>query len=342
MEYAGHGDLLDYIKLHGVLPEPKARTMYHQMCQAVNYLHSNHIAHRDLKCENLLLDTDNNIKVTDFGFARFFGDITDLCSTYCGSMAYAAPEIVQGISYHAPQHDIWALGVVLFIMLCAEMPFDDSDPHQMLRDQLQGNLRFPNKTTMSLVARDLIENILQVNVSGRYTLIQIFQHPWMNTEGTSTTLSGIPVSGGTSIDGHESVFRQGAHSRDHNVVKVSFGTQTIKGLPSLPQSPQPSSPPPTPPPTPPPRPAVGMSVTVSQKSSEDDGGIHRNPKGSAPLVDWGTSDSEGTCTDFLISLVKGPEGVGMSSGSGVNDEGLAGGSGRPSGSREKKEEGNSY
>ena len=74
---------------------------------------------RDLKCENLLLDYQNNIKVSDFGFARFYEDPTPntLSKTFCGSAAYAAPEILQGISYFPPLHDIWAMGVIMYIMV---------------------------------------------------------------------------------------------------------------------------------------------------------------------------------------------------------------------------------
>lgn len=71
---------------------------------------------RDLKCENLLLDNQNNIKVSDFGFARNFiaGDVS---KTFCGSAAYAGPEVLQGQPYHLPLHDVWAMGVILYIMV---------------------------------------------------------------------------------------------------------------------------------------------------------------------------------------------------------------------------------
>ena len=69
-----------------------------------------------MKCENLLLDSLNNVKVSDFGFCREFQS-GDICKTFCGSAAYAAPEILQGIPYHAPVHDMWSLGVILYIMV---------------------------------------------------------------------------------------------------------------------------------------------------------------------------------------------------------------------------------
>ena len=71
---------------------------------------------RDLKCENILLDVHNNVKLTDFGFCRFY-EVGNLSKTFCGSAAYAAPEILQGIPYNCPQYDVWSTGVILYIMV---------------------------------------------------------------------------------------------------------------------------------------------------------------------------------------------------------------------------------
>ncbi|XP_076442686.1 testis-specific serine/threonine-protein kinase 3-like [Babylonia areolata] len=224
LEYAGHGDLLDYIKLNGMLPDVKCRTMFGQLCRAITYLHSHHIAHRDLKCENLLLDATNNIKVTDFGFGRFFHEPTDLFSTFCGSLAYAAPEIIQGISYCAVHHDVWAMGVILYIMVTSEMPFDDSDPAKLLKQQLKNHVYFHHKSRISSLVMDLIQHILDINVHRRYTLPQITIHPWLTPDAAG------PGSSGGLTDGHshhqQFLSSQGPKSADHLHCQESSASNT--------------------------------------------------------------------------------------------------------------------
>ncbi|KAL1452211.1 hypothetical protein WDU94_006507 [Cyamophila willieti] len=129
MNYCSHGDLLDYIRDHGHFKEDNAKLLFRQLVDALKYLHSHHIAHRDLKCENILLGgKGDTLTLTDFGFSRyFFSGRSELSTTFCGSAAYAAPEIIEGIAYDPLFGDIWSLGCVLFIMITASMPYDDSN-----------------------------------------------------------------------------------------------------------------------------------------------------------------------------------------------------------------------
>lgn len=123
MELARHGDLLEYIQKKKALPSNEARTIFSHILNAVEYLHLNGFFHRDLKCENVLLDwapTGIVAKITDFGFARDWCEAYRLCRTYCGSAAYASPEILQGIPYDPHGTDIWSIGVILFIMVSEE------------------------------------------------------------------------------------------------------------------------------------------------------------------------------------------------------------------------------
>lgn len=103
-ELAGEGDLLDVIKTYKYLLEDQAGPWFTQILQGLDYIHEMGVAHRDMKSENILLDAQYNLKISDFGFARLFARKTseeELSQTYCGSYAYAAPEVLRGVPYHA-------------------------------------------------------------------------------------------------------------------------------------------------------------------------------------------------------------------------------------------------
>jgi len=99
MEYASGGEVFDYLVLHGRMKEKEARAKFRQIVSAVQYCHQKKIIHRDLKAENLLLDSEMNIKIADFGFSNEFTPGNKL-DTFCGSPPYAAPELFQGIPFN--------------------------------------------------------------------------------------------------------------------------------------------------------------------------------------------------------------------------------------------------
>nr|XP_046465948.1 testis-specific serine/threonine-protein kinase 3-like [Neodiprion pinetum] len=148
MDFCERGDLLDYIRAKGALTESRSRHFFKQIVSAVQHLHSLDIAHRDLKCENVLLTTKDHVKIADFGFARWCRDEKGhriLSDTFCGSAAYAAPEILQGTMYNPKMYDSWSLGCILFIMLTASMPFDDAHMPSMIRAQTNRLIKFNEK-----------------------------------------------------------------------------------------------------------------------------------------------------------------------------------------------------
>lgn len=110
MDYCPYGDLLDRIRLRGALIEKRCRLYFSQIVSAIQYLHSKEISHRDLKCENILIQNRYCVKLTDFGFARKLlrcsNDKSRLFSqTFCGSAAYAAPEVLKVIKYIHRYHN---------------------------------------------------------------------------------------------------------------------------------------------------------------------------------------------------------------------------------------------
>ncbi|KAK5647657.1 hypothetical protein RI129_002549 [Pyrocoelia pectoralis] len=190
MRYADNGDLLDFIKRNGVVPEQQSRLWFRQMATGLQYLHNKNIAHRDLKCENILISKRFNVKLADFGFARFcvVGGRRVLSQTYCGSAAYAAPEVVNGTPYNPKLSDVWSLGIILFIMLNASMPFDDSNLRKLLKDQMTRNWVFRSRIrdTISPSAKSVVRHILEPDITLRFTLERVLTHDWIKSKQLRT------------------------------------------------------------------------------------------------------------------------------------------------------------
>ena len=186
MNLAENGDLLEYIRTNGAMSDDGARAFFKQLIAATEYFHSLGIVHRDLKCENLLLDHNYNIVVSDFGFARASMIIPEtkkrvLSQTFCGSYAYAPPEILRGIAYDAMLADVWSLGVVLFTMVSASLPFDDSHLKTLL-EQVMRPVHFSRRKNISPEVKDLISKMLQPDVQKRYDIPDIKEHIWTRGE----------------------------------------------------------------------------------------------------------------------------------------------------------------
>ncbi|XP_023233595.1 testis-specific serine/threonine-protein kinase 1-like [Centruroides sculpturatus] len=184
MELAENGDLLDYMKRHLIISEERAQKYFFHLTLAVDYLHSNNISHRDIKCENLLIMADDTIKLTDFGFSRKYDSKAGkkhLSETYCGSAAYAAPEVLQGVPYNPMMNDVWSMGCILFIMITGTMPFDDSNPRKMIQNQKAKRYQNPmvyNKN-LSSDCITLINQTLEPDAKKRITAQEILNGRWL-------------------------------------------------------------------------------------------------------------------------------------------------------------------
>jgi len=203
MRYADNGDMLDFVKQNGMVPERQSRIWFRQMATGLQYLHGLHIAHRDLKCENILLSKHWNIKLADFGFARYCVDDDGrrvLSQTYCGSAAYAAPEVVSGTPYNAKCADVWSLGIILFIMVNATMPFDDSNLKKLLKDQMSKQWSFRNrvKDLLSPQLKNLVAGILEPDLTIRLTLERVLGHEWLATSAAPAASASVAAPESTS------------------------------------------------------------------------------------------------------------------------------------------------
>ncbi|XP_072172963.1 testis-specific serine/threonine-protein kinase 3-like [Diadema setosum] len=182
LEFAESGDVLEYIRLvtRGPVPERLARTWGMQTARALFYMHGMGLVHRDVKCENLLLDTRFNIKLSDFGFVRRVGK-GDLSDTFCGSAAYAAPEIIRSVMYNPFKSDVWALGVVLYILVSGVMPFGDdvTNIRKILQSQCAG-VHFGMGGGVREECRELIRGMLTISPADRMDLGNVLESEWLN------------------------------------------------------------------------------------------------------------------------------------------------------------------
>lgn len=121
MEYC-QKELFSYIVKSKRIPEISACAIFQQLLSGIEYLHKIKIVHRDIKPENLLLK--GKLKIVDFGLSNTY---SEMLKTACGSPCYAAPEMISGKMYNGLKADLWSCGVVLFVMLCGYLPFEDSN-----------------------------------------------------------------------------------------------------------------------------------------------------------------------------------------------------------------------
>ncbi|XP_031649108.1 serine/threonine-protein kinase DCLK3 [Oncorhynchus kisutch] len=185
MEMVAGGDLFEAIAVCGKFPEEEAGLMVCDVSEALRYIHSKTIVHRDLKPENLLVECSSDgvsrLKLGDFGLAMV---VTEPIFTVCGTPTYVAPEILSETGYGLPV-DLWALGVILYVLLCGFPPFrsrdrDQGELFQMIRE---AHLTFlsPYWDDISDGARGLVRALLQVDPTERLTAAQTLMHPWIQT-----------------------------------------------------------------------------------------------------------------------------------------------------------------
>ncbi|KAG5356025.1 Protein kinase kin1 [Yarrowia sp. B02] len=176
-EYVAGGQMLDYIISHGSLKERHARKFARAIGSALDYCHQNSIVHRDLKIENILISKSGDIKLIDFGLSNLFAPNSQL-KTFCGSLYFAAPELLKARPYIGPEVDVWSFGVVLYVLVCGKVPFDDKNMPLLHAKIKQGKVEYPN--FLSPECKDILSRMLVVNPLQRATLAEILQHPWMS------------------------------------------------------------------------------------------------------------------------------------------------------------------
>mmetsp|Transcript_16332 Transcript_16332/g.23951 ORF Transcript_16332/g.23951 Transcript_16332/m.23951 type:complete len:320 (-) Transcript_16332:460-1419(-) len=182
------GELFDRIVKKETYNEKEARDVCKTLFLALAYCHSNNVCHRDLKPENLLLmsDSDTDIKIADFGFARRFDPAQkNYLTTQCGTPGYVAPEILKGVPYGTGV-DMWSLGVIVFILLGGYQPFEGNTQKELFRAIKTGSFEFIPEfwDNISNGAKYLIKSLLTVDPKKRLSAQDALQNEWISETGS--------------------------------------------------------------------------------------------------------------------------------------------------------------
>ncbi|GAA5979993.1 hypothetical protein JCM10908_001492 [Rhodotorula pacifica] len=189
-EYVNGGQMLDYIIAHGRLRERSARKFARQIGSALEYCHANSIVHRDLKIENILISKTGNIKIIDFGLSNLYSPASHL-STFCGSLYFAAPELLNAKPYTGPEVDVWSFGIVLYVLVCGKVPFDDQSMPALHAKIKRGQVEYP--AWLSSECKHLLSRMLVTVPTQRATLHEVLNHPWIVKGFPSPPAAHIPT-----------------------------------------------------------------------------------------------------------------------------------------------------
>ncbi|XP_060208235.1 CBL-interacting serine/threonine-protein kinase 5-like [Lycium barbarum] len=181
MEYVKGGELFAKLVAKGKFKEDTARKYFQQLISAVDFCHSRGVYHRDLKPENLLLDENEDLKISDFGLSvlpdeKLSRNNDGLLHTQCGTPAYVAPEVLRRKGYDGAKADIWSCGVILYVLLAGYLPFQDENLSNMYKKIFKAYFEFP--PWFSMDSRRLISKLLMADPERRITIQGIMRVPW--------------------------------------------------------------------------------------------------------------------------------------------------------------------
>jgi len=196
LELIEKGELFDRIVESRRFTEDVGRKYFQQLISGLYYCHSQNIAHRDLKPENLLLDSSDDLKISDFGLSNLQREGEEL-GTVCGTPNYVAPEVLSEKGYNGFLADVWSCGVILFVMLAGYLPFDDPNTNALFNKIERGEYRMSRH--FSEEAKDLISKMLVVDPKQRITLDGVIAHPWFQKNWDPSMVHAGSSSGQISV-----------------------------------------------------------------------------------------------------------------------------------------------
>merc|ERR1712058_43644 len=189
MERFNSKDLFDFITEQGPLSENLAKDLFMQLVDTVNECHEKGVVHRDIKDENILIDINTfKIKLIDFGSGASLKE--GLYHKFKGTRVYSPPEWINCGAYTAEALTVWSLGILLYDMLCGDIPFETD------QEITEGRLVWFKQLNLSSQVKDLITSCLVVDPSKRISLCEVLDHPWgkRGIKDVSSFLSSSPSS----------------------------------------------------------------------------------------------------------------------------------------------------
>jgi len=176
LEYCENGDLKNYLNFNN-LNEKDVQNILKQVKDGLEYLYKKKIIHRDLKLQNILLGKNNQIKIADFGFAKY---CDNLSQTICGSPLYMAPEILNYKKYNS-KADLWSFGILMYELLFDDIPYNPNNLNELINILKHFKYKNPNKK-ISFYADDLLNKLLIKESEKRISWNDFFNHKWFKTQ----------------------------------------------------------------------------------------------------------------------------------------------------------------
>lgn len=176
IELCAGGDLLNYVRRRRRLKEDVAKCLFKQIIESLAYCHSKNIVHRDIKLDNILLDSNGRVKICDFGVGKIVKKGEKMVEQ-CGTPAYIAPEILKDEGYYGFAVDIWSAGVALYAMLYGTVPFKANNMSELQKIIMKA--KYTLKEDISIESRELLKGLLEKDPAKRLTIGAILNHPWL-------------------------------------------------------------------------------------------------------------------------------------------------------------------